>query len=94
MKFYSTVGIQEKMPFSLQMICLELLMRRKEEGNMDYFHIFELSVTQQGKQQICHKQEQPSYESMVEIEVENPIELKVWMIDEVEHVTLLLPEEY
>lgn len=93
MKFYSTKGIQEKMPFSLQMICLELFMGRKEKSS-DYFHVFELSVTPQGTQQICHRQEQPSYESVLEIEVEDPIELKVWMIDEVEHVTLLLPKEY
>ncbi len=94
MNLYRTKGICEKMPFSLQAICLELFMKRKLEGGLDYFHIFELSVTEQGKQRIYHKQEQPSYESMVEIEVENPIELKIWMIDEVEHVTLLLPEEY
>lgn len=94
MRFYSTKGIQEKMPFSLQMICLELLMKRKQEGSRDYFHIFELSITQEGKQQICHKQEQPPYESTLEVEIETPIELKVWIIDEVEHITLLLPEEY
>ena len=94
MNLYRTKGICEKMPFSLQVLCLDLFMKRKLQGGLDYFHSFELSVIEQGKQRIHHKQEQPPYESMVEIEVENPIELKVWMIDEVEHVILLLPEEY
>ncbi len=96
---YATRGIIAEVEPSLQTLLWELLDAKAESGQeLDYLQIFELSVvdTPAGKvQRIVHRQEQPFFRDIHEcLRVEYPIELRIWVIDDGDHATMLLPSEY
>lgn len=59
----------------------------------DYLQIFELS-NECGKQKIVHQQEQPLYEKTLRLEWNTPITAKLYVIDDQDHSTMLLTDEY
>lgn len=89
---YLTRGVQEVILLELQLLMWDALEAVPEPK--DYFQVFRLSSVD-GIQRIEHKQEQPPYKREYLLPtVENPITAKVYIIDDGDHSTMLLAEEY
>ena len=56
--------------------------------------MFELKTVGEDTQQIEHRQEVPEYNQVYQLKSINPIEQKIFIIDEGEYATMLLAEEY
>ena len=86
-----TRGVQAEVPMELQLFlwnCIDLLPKER-----DYFQVFKLDVAN-GKQHIHHFSEQPEYSKEYTIDLANPVNQKVYVIDDIDHSTMLLAEEY
>lgn len=91
-KRYLTKGVQADIPFELQLFMWECINRLPEER--DYFQVFKLKVVD-GIQRIHHFSEQPEYSMEYLLPtVTNPVTAKVYVIDDGDHSTMLLAEEY
>lgn len=89
-KRYLTKGVQTDIPFELQIFMWECI---KAVPEPDYLQIFRLSDFN-GKQRIIHEQEIPEYKREYLLAVTEPINAKVYVIDDGDHSTMLLAEEY
>lgn len=87
---YLTKGVQMDIPFELQIFMWECI---KAVPEPDYMQIFRLSDFN-GKQRIIHEQEIPEYKREYLLAVTEPINAKVYVIDDGDHSTMLLAEEY
>ena len=88
---YMTKGVQSEIPAVLQMFmwdCISVVPVQK-----DYLQIFRLSESN-GKQKIVHEQEVPEFKREYLLAFPNPINAKVYVIDDGDHCTMLLAEEY
>ena len=89
---YLTRGVSERIPLELQLLMWNTLNAIPEPK--DYFQVFRLSVLN-GIQRIEHEQEQPPFKRKYLLPtVEMPITEKVYIIDDGDHSTMLLAEEY
>ncbi len=88
---YLTKGVNEAIPFELQLFMWECIDRIPEPK--DYFQVFELSDLG-GMQHIVHFSEQPEYRMNYFIPTLEAVTAKVYVIDSVEYSTMLLAEEY
>ena len=88
---YLTRGVQTTIPFELQFFMWELIDQLPDPK--DYFQVFKLTV-QNSKQHISHESEQPEYHKEYDVDTANPIEAKIYVIDDGTHSTMLLAEEY
>jgi hypothetical protein len=62
--------------------------------NVDYLQIFELTATDTGGQKIIHRQEEPEYRGEYIFDnVKNPLDIKLYAIDDGEYSTMCFPEE-
>ena len=59
----------------------------------DYLQVFKLSVVN-GIQRVEHKQEVPEYQNTYSVLVANPVDAKIFVIDDGDYSTMLLAEEY
>lgn len=89
---YLTRGVQSEIPFELQLFMWALIAQLPEPK--DYLQVFRLSVSDKGTQRIVHEQEEPEYRKEYDIQVDTPINAKVYVIDDGDHCTMLLAEEY
>ncbi|WP_322630251.1 DUF960 family protein [Brevibacillus borstelensis] len=95
-----TRGVNEAVPFELQLLLWGILEKRQERGEqLDYLQVFELSaewVDEEPVQKILNRQEQPFHQEVFYVNhIENlAIGVTVWGIDSGEYATMLLPEEY
>ena len=89
---YITRGVQSRIPHDTQRL-LWYLIDVLEIPEVDSFQFFNLTI-EDGKQKITHKQEQPEYSVELLVEVSEPVSEKVYVIDDGEHSTMLLAEEY
>ena len=89
---YLTRGVQAEIPFELQLFMWALIAQLPEPK--DYLQVFRLSVSDKGTQRIVHEQEEPEYRKEYDIQVDTPINAKVYVIDDGDHCTMLLAEEY
>ena len=87
---YLTKGVQADIPFELQLFMWECI---KAVPEPDYLQIFRLSDLN-GKQMVIHEQEIPEYKREYFLAVTEPINAKVYVIDDGDHSTMLLAEEY
>ena len=90
-KRFLTRGVQAEIPIELQLFlwnCIDQLPKER-----DYFQVFKLDVFN-GKQHIRHFSEQPEYSKEYTIDLANPVNQKVYVIDDNDHSTMLLAEEY
>jgi len=88
---YITKGVQENISLELQIFmwdCIDNLSEPK-----DYLQVFNLSVVG-SLQRIIHSTEEPEYKKEYLIPSYNPITEKVYLIDDGDHSTMLLAEEY
>jgi hypothetical protein len=95
-KRYATPQLLLEIPLYLQNI-LWFLIETMNVENQDYLQILELSETIiDGKlmQKILHKQENPVYLKEHTIPVKKAVNLKIFVIDDGTHSTMLLSDEY
>lgn len=88
---YITRGVQLEIPIELQLFmwsCIDSMSKPK-----DYFQVFKLEKMD-GKQNISHSSEQPDYHMEYLFPSDNPITEKLYIIDDGEHSTMLLANEY
>lgn len=90
-KRFLTRGVQAELPMELQLFLWHCIDQLPEER--DYFQVFKLDVFN-GKQHIHHFSEQPEYSKEYTIDLANPVNQKVYVIDDIDHSTMLLAEEY
>lgn len=87
---YLTRGVQADIPFELQLFMWDCI---KTVPEPDYLQIFQLSDFN-GNQRIIHEQEIPEYKREYLLAIPNPVNQKVYVIDDGDHSTMLLSEEY
>ncbi len=89
---YLTRGVDESIPLDIQIFMWETVDRMPEPK--DYLQVFRLTE-QNGLQVIHHTSEQPKYDmTYILTTVTKPVTAKVYVIDDDEHCTMLLAEEY
>ena len=89
---YATKGISQRIPIMTQVILWELIQTMEVE-EQDYLQVFTLSV-ENGQQKILHEQEFPEYSKEHLFPSTEPIEGKIFVIDDETHSTMLFAEEY
>ena len=87
---YITRGVQSEIPAGLQFFMWRCISAVPEP---DYLQIFRLSDFN-GQQKIVHEQEIPEYNHEYLLAISNPVNQKVYVIDDGDHSTMLLAEEY
>ncbi len=91
-KRFLTRGVQAEISAELQQLMWMLIDTLPVEK--DYLQVFKL-VPDNGKQKIIHSQEQPGYHNELMFEVAGDmVSAKVYIIDDGDHSTMLLAEEY
>lgn len=90
-KRFLTRGVQAEIPMELQLFLWHCIDQLPEER--DYFQVFKLDAAN-GKQHIHHFSEQLEYSKEYQISTEKPITAKIYVIDDTDHSTMLLAEEY
>jgi len=94
---FVTKGVNTSVDFLLQIYLWNLIDRLDSEIEQDYLQAFDLSIIEKnGKklQKIVHSQEVPEYKREYIVEFTSPIEAKIFAIDDEDHSTMLLAEEY
>lgn len=96
---YISKGINEKLSVDLITILWMMIDEAKSKTDLDYFQIFNLSVSEQNGvkvQKIIHKQEKPRYKHSICVLCDTPpINSKIYCIDDsIGHSTMILAEEY
>ena len=92
---YLTRGVDNEIPLALQMFLWERIDALPKEK--DYLQVFVLSESATGLQKIVHKQEVPEYRVEYVITQElapKAVTAKIFVIDDGNHCTMLLAEEY
>lgn len=90
-KKYITRGIEENIPLELQIILWDMVSSMPIEK--DYLQVFKLS-TKDNVLTIKHSQEIPQYEKTYQLVVFEPINEKIYIIDNDEYSIMLLVDEY
>ncbi len=89
---YVTRGINAEIPLALQLILWKMI-DEMEVAQKDYLQVFTLS-SENGKQKIIHEQEQPDYRKEYTFSGDCSVNAKIFAIDDGDHSTMLLAEEY
>ena len=91
-----TRGVADTIPPEVQMFLWSLLdsLIAKRTVEVDYLQVFELMGVE-GQQTIIHRQEMPDYQAIYQFDkVENPLQHKIYVIDDVGYSTMMLVEDY
>ena len=88
---YLTRGVDAEISIELQVMMWQAVDQMPEPK--DYLQVFWLSK-ESGLQIIHHTSEQPQFEMTYIAEAEKPVTAKVYIIDDGDHCTMLLAEEY
>ena len=98
-KRYTTRGVNADVDIRLQILMWGLIDKLKENNSfqLDYLQVF--NICKKGYRILLeHTQEVPEYKKLYEIKNMGDIELderlKLFIIDDVEHSTMLLAQEY
>ncbi len=89
---YVTRGIDAEIPLALQLVLWKMI-DEMEVAQKDYLQVFTLS-TENGEQKIIHEQEQPDYRKEYVFSTDRLVNAKIFVIDDGDHSTMLLAEEY
>lgn len=93
---YTTKGVVETIPEELQ-LAMWSMIDGMEVRKKDYLQVFKLKSAVDSNrrvQHIRHIQEVPRYSREVTLETDSPVDAKVFVIDDGDHCTMLLAEEY
>lgn len=88
---YLTRGVDAEIPLELQILMWQAVDEMPEPK--DYLQVFNLSEDN-GLQVIQHISEQPEFEMTYITQTDKPVTQKIYIIDDGEHCTMLLAEEY
>ncbi len=88
---YLTCGIQAVIPPPLQLFLWNCIDRLPDD--CDYLQVFNLSPFG-SMQQVIHTAEEPEYKKVLMFPTDEPITAKIYVIDDNDHTTMLLAEEY
>ena len=88
---YLTCVVDSTIPIELQLFMWECV--EKMQGEKDYLQVFELKA-EGPMQSIAHSSEEPEYHRVYLIPSDAPITAKIYIIDDGDHSTMLLAEEY
>ncbi|NMM65136.1 DUF960 domain-containing protein [Clostridium sp. P21] len=95
---YMTIGVQYEIPVELQLFMWYCIDTLKEQGKeLDYIQVFELSKERADDvlyQNIEHRQEVPEYSMTYRLFPKELIDAKVFVIDDGDHSTMMLSNEY
>ena len=92
---YLTRGINAEIPPITQLLLWQMIRARRMQGvELDYLQVFQLS-DDNGVQKIIHAQERPPFQGeAVLIGVDPIVTAKIYVIDDGDHSTMMLAEEY
>ena len=90
-----TQGVADTIPLEIQMFLWSLLDELIAMSvEIDYLQVFEFSG-ENDIQTIIHRQEEPPYQTVYQFgKVNHPLCKKIYVIDDIEHCTMLLSDEY
>lgn len=89
-----TRGFQDTIPLDLQITIFQLIDELKTKSKMDYLQVFELQTEGKYIQKLEHRMEQPEYKKIYRFVFTKPTTAKVFVIDDGDHTTAMLAEEY
>lgn len=89
---YATRGISAEVPLLTQII-LWSLVDSMEVSDKDYLQVFKLTASG-NIQSVAHTQETPEYSNTISFATEKAVTAKIFVIDDGDHSTMLLAEEY
>lgn len=94
---YITRGVSEQIPIELQLFMWNEVDKVVRAEKVDYLQVFEFRV-KDGYLEVEHRQEVPSYKKIFQLkfldtfkEMSNE---KIYVIDNIDHSTMLLTSEY
>lgn len=92
---YLTRGIQEEVDPILQLFMWKLIDKFQKEQDIpqDYLQVFKIKKLDEGIK-IIHSQEEPDYKQEYNFDFSIDRNTKVYVIDDGDHSTMLLAEEY
>jgi hypothetical protein len=93
-KIYMTRAVAKELSQEHHQFILRYIHENQEELT-DYMQVFDFYV--EGNQQwLIQRQEQPERETTILVQLHNslPVNRKVWVMDQGDHVILLFPEDY
>ena len=97
-KRYITSGIENEIPAELQIMMWDMVDKlRHTNQKLDYLQIFVLRPVRESgveMQEIVHKQELPWRMKKITVESGSPISAKIFVIDNIDYITMLLSQEY
>lgn len=96
-KRYITKGFQTTIPLTTQLILFHMLDGIKNTHHLDYLQVFELSIEHRNGidlQRIVLSQEKPARSKTTYFPLKELVTAKVFVIDDGDHHTFLLAEEY
>ncbi|MGG3041788.1 DUF960 family protein [Bacillus anthracis] len=93
---FATKAVQNIIPLELQQFLWFIIDFRKAAGDrMDYLQVFELRSDHE-HQRVCNTQESPplQLEYKYKLNSKGVINCNVWIVDNGEYATMLLPSDY
>lgn len=94
---YVTRGVAEKILMSVQMLVWCVIEEAKTKVKpMDYLQVFNIKCnTSEQRLEIKHSQEAPDFfEEVMYMPFDTEIDEKIYVIDDIDHITMLLASEY
>lgn len=89
---YMTKGVHEELPLNLQILLWSMIDSLLIEK--DYLQIFNIKIVRGSLVEITHSQEKPVYNQTIQAVADIEKDVKVYVIDDGEHSTMLFAEEY
>ncbi|WP_176239068.1 DUF960 family protein [Mariniplasma anaerobium] len=94
---YLTRGISETVPLEIQIFMWSEIDKVVVAEQVDYLQVFEFKV-KENHIEIEHRQEDPAYKKVHKVKKLNDYisldQIKVFVIDDIDHSTMLLSSEY
>ena len=91
------MGFRNLIPLTTQLILLHMIDSIKNTYHLDYLQVFELSIEHRDGndlQKIVLSQEKPARSKTTYFPLEKMVTAKVFVIDDGDHHTFLLADEY
>lgn len=94
---YLTRGVSETIPLEIQLFIWSEIDNVVKNEKVDYLQVFEFSV-KENHIEIEHRQEDPEYKKIYKIKKMDEYisldKIKIFVIDDIDHSTMLLSDEY
>jgi hypothetical protein len=94
---YLTKGIGETIPLELQLFMWSEIDKVTQNNEVDYLQVFEFKI-EDTHIEIEHRQEEPEYKKIFKLKMREEYthlsNLKIFVIDDIDHSTMLLASEY